>query len=63
MDLLIAIGTLCQVTGSFGAYGAVSYDTASERQLACQKYYVNCFESKAGLTHENRLKQCVLEKK
>lgn len=65
MELLAAIALLCQVS----SYNV--YYTIEQRQLMCQKWYVNCVQTKYdvnnGPIHKSRdtvyLKQCILEKK
>lgn len=66
---LVAIALLCQVVGNYG--GLIDFDHMKANQLACQKYYVSCWNDKRKeqlkyklpYDGDQMLSECVLERK
>lgn len=56
MELLQAIALLCQVSSNN------SYDYIQEKQLLCQKYYIECVNDRY-LTEFFALKECIKKRK
>jgi hypothetical protein len=61
-ELLIAIATLCQVTGVSESY--THHTVAYRFQVNCQKEYVRCLKNKEGNPRKasRDLADCILER-
>ena len=63
MELLLVIATLCNTNG------LAFYNEAAEKNLACQKYYIECYESKVKklkdtiVFSQDLLIMCIKDKK
>jgi hypothetical protein len=58
-QLLMAIAMLCQNP----AYGQWFVYPAAKSLLSCQQYYIKCIQETHALGAEEKLAQCILNKK